>query len=356
MTLFAPLSIRDLTLRNRIAMAPMCQYSAHEGLPNDWHRVHLVSRAVGGAGLIITEATAVEARGRISPFDVGLWNDRQVDAWRPITRLIREHGAAPAVQLAHAGRKASTHRPWGAQQGAVAPEDGGWAVIGPTPEPFAAGYPVPEALDAGGIAQVVQAFAAAAERAVAAGFAAVELHAAHGYLLHSFLSPLVNTRTDGYGGSFAGRTRLLREVTQAVRAAIPVGMPLLVRLSATDWHEQGWTLDDSVQLACELHGLGADLIDCSSGGAVPGIAIPAEPGYQVFLAEGVRRRAQVFSGAVGLITEPAQAEAIVREGKADLVLLGRVLLRDPYWPLRAAQALGVSLEALVPPQYRRAFL
>ncbi|MBS3932922.1 MAG: NADH:flavin oxidoreductase/NADH oxidase [Truepera sp.] len=353
--LFAPLALRDLKLRNRIALSPMCQYSASEGLANDWHLVHLGGRAVGGVGLIISEATAVEARGRISPFDLGLWDDRQVEALRPLTRLIREHGAAPAVQLAHAGRKAGMPRPWDGRYGALSPSEGGWPVVGPTAEPFSADYSEPQALSEAGIAQITQAFADAAVRAVAAGYAAIELHAAHGYLLHSFLSPLSNTRQDGYGGGFAQRTRFLREVTVAVRTVIPTGMPLLVRLSATDWQEGGWTLDDSVRLAIDLKDLGVDLIDCSSGGVVPGVAIPTEPGYQVHLAEAVKQRAGVLSGAVGLITEAEQAEAIVRDGKADLVLLGRALLRDPYWPLQAAQALGVSLKELVPPQYWRAF-
>lgn len=352
--LFAPLALRSLKLRNRIGLSPMCQYLAVEGLANDCHLVHYGSRAVGGAGLIISEATAVEGRGRISPFDLGLWNDQQVDALRPITRLIREYGAAPAVQLAHAGRKASMPRPWDGRTGALSPSEGGWSVVGSTAKPFSTDYPEPQALSEAGIAQITQAFAEAALRAVAAGYAAIELHAAHGYLLHSFLSPLSNTRQDGYGGGFAQRTRFLREVTQAVRAVIPEGMPLLVRLSATDWQEGGWTLDESVRLAIDLKGLGVDLIDCSSGGVVPGGAAPTGPGFQVPLAEAVKQRAGVLSGAVGLITEAEQAEAIVRDGKADLVLLGRELLRDPYWPLRAAQALGVNLKELAPPQYWRA--
>ncbi len=353
--LFEPLELRDLRLRNRIAVSPMCQYSSEDGLANDWHLVHLGARAVGGAGLVIAEATAVEARGRISPRDLGLWNDEQVEGLRRVASFVRAQGAAAAIQLAHAGRKASTWHPWADRSGAVAPVDGGWSVVGPTGEPFDEDYPTPTALDAEGIAAVVRAFAAAAIRAEAAGFDAVEVHGAHGYLLHSFLSPLSNTRTDAYGGTFEGRTRLLREVVAAVRSAWPEGKPLLVRLSATDWADGGWSGDDTVRLAPLLAELGADLIDCSSGGVVPGVRIPLEPGYQVRYAERVRREAGVASGAVGRITRPDQAEAIVAQGQADLVLLARALLRDPHWPLHAAQTLGYAgAGAPWPPQYLRA--
>jgi len=340
--LFEPLRLRDLRLRNRVAMSPMCTYSADDGRASDWHLVHLGARAAGGVGLVVVEATAVEARGRISPFDLGLWRDDQVDGLRRITDFLRAQGAASAVQLAHAGRKASTHRPWAPGSGAVADEDGGWPVVGPTDEPFSPALRTPTALDGDGLARVVGAFADAAGRAHAAGFDAIEIHAAHGYLLHQFLSPLVNARGDGYGGDPAGRGRLLREVVGAVRAALPEGKPLLVRISASDWVEGGWSAEDSVRLAAELAGLGVDLIDCSSGGAVPGAKIPVSPGYQVPFAERVRREAGVASGAVGRITNAAQADAIIREGRADLVLLGKALLDDPQWAIRAARELRAA--------------
>jgi 2,4-dienoyl-CoA reductase-like NADH-dependent reductase (Old Yellow Enzyme family) len=338
--LFAPLRLRDLTLRNRVAMSPMCTYSAVDGHATDWHLAHLGARAVGGVGLVVVEATAVEPRGRISPYDLGLWDDRHVDGLRRIAAFVRSQGAAAAVQLAHAGRKASTHHPWSPQRGAVEDAAGGWPVVGPTPISFSPQLRTPAALAEEELPGVVAAFAAAAARADAAGFDAVELHAAHGYLLHQFLSPLVNDRDDGYGGDHAGRSRLLREVTAAVRSVWPVAKPLMVRISATDWHPDGWGLDDSVRLARELAALGVDLIDCSSGGAVPGVTIPADPAYQVPFAERIRREAGIPTGAVGRITEPAEADAIVREGRADLVLLGKALLRDPHWSLRAAIALG----------------
>jgi len=337
--LFEPLRLRDVALRNRVAMSPMCTYSAEDGRANDWHLVHLGARAAGGVGLVVVEATAVEARGRISPHDLGLWHDDQVDGLRRVTDFVRSQGAASAVQLAHAGRKASTHRPWSPASGAVADEDGGWPVVGATTEPFSPRLRTPAALDEGGIAQVVTSFVDAAARADAAGFDAVEVHAAHGYLLHQFLSPLVNTRRDGYGGGFEGRSRLLREVVRGVRSVLPEGKPLLVRISASDWADGGWSADDSVRLAVELAGLGVDLIDCSSGGAIAGVKIPVAPGYQVPFAERVRREAAVASGAVGRITTADQADAIVREGRADLVLLGKALLDDPQWAIRAAREL-----------------
>jgi 2,4-dienoyl-CoA reductase-like NADH-dependent reductase (Old Yellow Enzyme family) len=351
--LFDPFVMRGVILRNRIALSPMCMYSAPDeadvarggaplaGAARTAHVVHLASRAAGGAGLVLTEATAVEARGRISPQDLGLWDDAHVDGLRRVTAAIHDHGAAAGVQLAHAGRKAATYRPWAAAKGAVADADGGWPVVGPTAVPFSDALRAPRALRGDELPGVVAAFADAAARADAAGFDVAELHAAHGYLLHQFLSPLVNDRSDAHGGGFAGRTRLLREVVAAVRAVWPRDKPLWVRVSATDWVPGGWSADDTVRLARDLHADGVDLIDCSSGGAVPGVAIPVAPDYQVGFAERVRREAGVASGAVGRIAEPAQAAAIVADGRADVVLIGKQFLREPYWPLRAAQELGV---------------
>jgi 2,4-dienoyl-CoA reductase-like NADH-dependent reductase (Old Yellow Enzyme family) len=352
--LFDPLPLRGLTLRNRIALSPMCMYSAPDeaavargeaplaGVAQGAHLVHLASRAAGGLGLVLTEATAVEARGRISPQDLGLWDDRHVDGLRRVTAAIRDHGAAAGVQLAHAGRKAATYRPWATAKGGVPDEDGGWSVVGPTDDAFSAALRAPRALAADELPGVVAAFADAAARADAAGFEVVEIHAAHGYLLHQFLSPLVNDRSDAYGGGFEGRTRLLREVVAAVRTVWPEGKPLFVRVSATDWATDGWSADDTVRLARELAAAGVDLIDCSSGGAVPGVSIPVAADYQVGFAERVRREAGIASGAVGRIVAPAQAAAIVADGRADLVLIGKQLLREPYWALRAAQELGVA--------------
>ena len=352
--LFTPLALRGVTLPNRIALAPMCQYSAGpDGLPTDWHRVHLGSRAVGGAGLVITEATAVVPEGRISPQDTGLWSDAHVDAWRPITAFVAGQGAVPAVQLAHAGFKASTYRPWAPARGGVPDAEGGWTPVGPGDQPFVPEYRTPTALDEAGIAAVVDAFAGAAGRALDAGFAAVEIHAAHGYLLHEFLSPLTNRRTDSWGGDRAARMRLTLEVARAVRAAVGESVPVLTRISATDWTDDGWTVDDSVVLAGELAAAGVDLVDTSSGGAAVKASIPVGPGYQVPLAARIRRDAGVPTGAVGLIVEPEQAEQIVAGGEADLVLLGRELLRDPYWPRRAAAKLGAT--PTWPDQYARAF-
>ncbi|WDZ87496.1 NADH:flavin oxidoreductase/NADH oxidase [Micromonospora cathayae] len=350
--LFTPLTLRGVTLPNRVALAPMCQYSAEDGLPNEWHRVHLGSRAVGGVGLLLTEATAVLPEGRISPQDTGLWSGAHVDAWRPVTAFLTAHGSVPAVQLAHAGFKASTYRPWAPERGGVPDAEGGWTPVGPGAEPFVPDYRTPTALDAAGIDTVVEAFGTAAVRAVDAGFAAVEIHAAHGYLLHEFLSPLTNHRTDGYGGDRAGRMRLTLEVARTVRAAVGEDVPVLARISATDWVDDGWTVDDSVVLAGELARVGVDLVDCSSGGATARADIPVGPGYQVPLAARVRREAGVPTGAVGLIVEPEQAERIVADGEADLVLLGRELLRDPYWAHRAAAKLGAATSR--PQQYARA--
>jgi len=350
--LFDPLPLRSLTLPTRIAVSPMCQYSSTDGFATDWHLVHLGGRAVGGASLVFTEATAVTAEGRISPQDLGIWQDAHVEALARITRFIHQQGAHAGMQLAHAGRKASTWRPW-AGEGAVPASAGGWdEVVAPSALAFAPGYPEPRALDEAGVAGVVAAFAAAARRARAAGFGVVEIHSAHGYLLHEFLSPLANHRTDRYGGSFENRTRIVREVVAAVRAVWPEALPLFVRISATDWAEGGWDLEQSVELARALKGLGVDLVDCSSGGAVPGVRIPVGPGYQTPFAERIRQAAGIATGAVGMITEPVQAEHIVRTGQADLVILAREMLRDPYWPLRAARTLGRA--ASWPSQYLRA--
>ena len=349
-TLFEPLALRGITLKNRIIVSPMCQYSAVDGFANDWHLVHLGSRAVGGAGLILTEAAAVSPEGRISPEDLGIWQDEHVPMLRRINEFIIAQGSVPGVQLAHAGRKASTYRPWSGA-GAVPASAGGWPVVGPSAGPFADNYPQPEALNATGIQKVVADFRAAAQRALAAGFQVIELHAAHGYLLHEFLSPLSNQRTDAYGGSFENRIRLLLEVVAATREVWPAELPLLVRLSVTDWTEGGWNADESTQLAAMLKVRGVDLLDCSTGGNVPKAPIPVGPGYQVQFAESIRRETGLLTGAVGLITTPAEAEAILANGQADVVLLARAFLREPYFPLLAAQELGVAVEW--PAQYER---
>jgi 2,4-dienoyl-CoA reductase-like NADH-dependent reductase (Old Yellow Enzyme family) len=349
--LFQPITFRSLTARNRIAVSPMCQYSSVDGYATDWHVVHLGSRAVGGAGIVIAEATAVVPEGRISPGDLGIWSDDHLEGLRRVTRVIRDNGAIAAIQLAHAGRKASAARPW--DGGRQLPLDaGGWTTVAPSAEPFHPTDRPPHALTLEGIAAVRAAFEAATHRALAAGFEIIELHAAHGYLFHEFLSPLSNHRTDAYGGSFENRTRLLREVTQAVRAIVPESLPLFVRLSGTDWADGGWDADQTVALSRELKALGVDLIDCSSGGLTRAQQIPDAPGYQVPFAARVRREAGIASGAVGRITEPTQAEAILAAGEADLILLARELLRDPYWPIHAAKALGVP--APWPIQYVRA--
>ncbi len=349
--LFDPLTQRSLTVRNRIVVSPMCQYSCDDGLATDWHLVHLGSRAVGGVGAVFTEATAVTAEGRISPHDLGLWKDAHVPPLGRAAEFIVAHGACAGIQLAHAGRKGSTHRPW--DGGGVVPiEAGGWIPLGPTAEPFAPSFPTPRALDEAGIAGVIDAFRIAARRARTAGFQIAEVHAAHGYLLHEFLSPLVNTRTDRWGGSFENRARLTLEVTRAVRSEWPVELPVWVRISASDWAPGGWDVEQSAQLAVALREAGVDLIDCSSGGAVAHQKIASGPGYQVPFAAHIRAAARIATGAVGLITEPAQAHAILESGEADVVLLARAELRDPYWPLHAAQTLGVP--APWPSQYLRA--
>jgi 2,4-dienoyl-CoA reductase-like NADH-dependent reductase (Old Yellow Enzyme family) len=352
MKLFEPFQQRQLELRNRLVVSPMCQYSAVDGVPEHWHLVHLGSRAVGGAGAVIAEATAISAEGRISPGDVGLWNQAQLEAWQPITRFIRAQGAIAGVQLAHAGRKASAQRPWEGG-GSLSAEQGAWPTAAPSAIAFDAGWQVPQALDEAGIAAVVEQFRAAAQRSLQAGFQLVELHAAHGYLLHQFLSPLSNRRTDGYGGSFENRTRLVREVLVAVRDVWPADLPLWLRISATDWAEGGWDIEQSVRLAEQVKPLGVDLLDVSSGGLVPHVQIPVGPGFQVPFAAQIRRQTGMATGAVGMITEPAQAEAIVEQGEADVVLIARESLRNPYFPRHAAQHLGASV--IVPSQYQRAW-
>jgi 2,4-dienoyl-CoA reductase-like NADH-dependent reductase (Old Yellow Enzyme family) len=352
--LFSPLQIRDVTMRNRIGVSPMCQYScaARDGVATDWHLVHLGARASGGAGLVIAEATAVTPEGRISPGDLGLWEDRQTAPLARIAAFIESQGSVPGLQLAHAGRKASTPVPWEPEV-FVAEEAGGWVPVAPSALPFGEGHLTPAELSAAEIAAVPDRFADAAGRALEAGFRFVELHAAHGYLLHSFLSPVANRRTDAWGGAFENRIRLTVEVARAVRGRLGDGIPLAVRLSATDWLEGGWSVADSVVLARELAAVGVDVIDCSSGAIAPGEQIPVGPGFQVPLAETVRREAGIATAAVGYISDAKHADAVVRNGRADLVLIGRELLRNPSWPLHAALSLGAP--APVPAQYLRAF-
>ena len=351
--LFQSMSLRGINLRNRIAVSPMCQYSAINGTVQPWHLVHLGSRAVGGAGLVIAEASAVSAVGRISPADAGIWNDEHVVAWQPITHFISEHGAVAGIQLAHAGRKAATRSPFDDGQPAPDARADCWLPVAPSAVAFDDRHQTPVALDQVGIAAVVAEFRAAAQRSLDAGFELIELHAAHGYLLHEFLSPLSNRRNDRYGGSFENRIRITREVIAATREVWPERLPLLLRISATDWVEGGWDIEQSVALARAIRNDGVDLIDCSSGGNVPHAKIPLEPGYQVSFARRIREESDIATGAVGLITEPAQAEKIIADGDADLVLLARELLREPYWPRRAARELGV--EPPTPKQYQRAW-
>jgi 2,4-dienoyl-CoA reductase-like NADH-dependent reductase (Old Yellow Enzyme family) len=350
--LFAPITFRGLTLSNRIVVSPMCQYSSEDGFANDWHLVHLGSRAVGGAGLVFTEATAVLPEGRITPNDLGLWKDEHIAPLARIVDFLHAHGAHAGIQLAHAGRKASMSRPWDGERH-LSPAEQGWTnVAAPSPIAFSPRYAQPNELAAAEIADIPRAFAAAARRALTAGFDVIEIHAAHGYLLHEFLSPLSNQRTDNYGGSFENRIRLLLETVDVVRAELPERTPLFVRISCTEWTDGGFDLDQSVALARILKQHGVDLVDCSSGGNVPGATIPTGPGYQVPFAERIRREAGISTGTVGQITAPAQADQIVRSGQADLVLLAREMLRDPYWPLHAAQALGATIAW--PAQYLRA--
>jgi 2,4-dienoyl-CoA reductase-like NADH-dependent reductase (Old Yellow Enzyme family) len=350
--LFDPLVIRDITFANRVFVSPMCEYSSTDGFANYWHVVHLGSRAVGGAGLVLSEATAVLPEGRISPQDLGIWKDDHVEPLARIVRFIHEQGSVAGMQLAHAGRKASTYAP-GKGHGRIPESEGGWNnVVAPSELPFTEGYPMPQALSIDGIQNIVFAFAAAARPACEAGFRVIEIHAAHGYLIHEFLSPISNQRTDAYGGSFENRTRILREVVAAVRDSWPERAPLFVRISATDWMNGGWDIQQSVELARQLKELGADLIDCSSGGNVAHARIPVGPGYQTQFAEQIRREAGILTGAVGMITSPVQAEHVIVTGQADAVVIAREFLRDPYWPLRAARELGQAISW--PVQYLRA--
>lgn len=348
--LFAPMTLRGTTFANRVWVSPMCQYSSVDGHPTDWHLVHLGSFARGGAGLVMTEATAVSPEGRISPADAGIWTDAQAQDYRRITDFIRSQGSVPGIQLAHAGRKASTERPWEGH-GYVRPEDGGWQSVAPSPVAFG-DWPTPRALSTDDIAALVRAFADAARRSLDAGFEVAEIHAAHGYLAHEFLSPLSNTRTDEYGGDLAGRSRFLVEVVDAVRAVWPQGQPLFVRFSASDWVEGGWSVEETTQLTKQLAGHGVDLVDVSSGGLAPGAPITVGPGYQVPFARDIRAGSGVPVAAVGLITEPAQAERVLADGSADAVFLARALLREPSWPQRAAAELGGDVHW--PVQYGRA--
>jgi 2,4-dienoyl-CoA reductase-like NADH-dependent reductase (Old Yellow Enzyme family) len=350
--LFSPLELRGVTLRNRIAVSPMCEYSSIDGFANDWHLVHLGSRAVGGAGLVMTEATAVTADGRISPADLGIWQDGHVEMLARCASFIASQGAVAGIQLAHAGRKASSEVPWRGSR-ALSPAEGGWSPIhGPSAIAFRPGDPVPQAMDADAIRSVIDSFTVATTRALAAGFQVVELHAAHGYLVHEFLSPLSNTRDDEYGGSFENRTRFLRDIVAAVRTVWPEDLPLFVRISATDWLEGGWDIEQSIELARQLGPLGVDLFDCSSGGLAPGARIPIGPAYQTPFAERIRHETDMLTGAVGMITEARQADEIIRSGRADIVLLAREMLRDPYFAMHAAKELGA--EVRWPEQYLRA--
>ncbi|MBC6989887.1 NADPH dehydrogenase NamA [Hymenobacter sp. BT491] len=349
--LFSPLRLRGLELKNRIVVSPMCEYSSQDGFANDWHLVHLGSRAVGGAGLIIFEATAVSPEGRITPDDLGIWKDEHIEMLKRITSFIESQGSVSGVQLAHAGRKASTSSPW--KGGVKVPEDqGGWQTVAPSALPFSDAYPMPVALDEAGIQKVLDDFRAATKRCLEAGFKVIEIHAAHGYLLHEFFSPLSNQRTDHYGGSFENRIRLLLEVVAAVREIWPTDHPLFVRISATDWTEGGWSIEDSVALANVLKTKDVDLIDASTGGNVPNARIPVGPGYQVEFAARIRQETGIPTGAVGIITDARQAETILENNQADLIIMAREFLRDPYFPLHAAQELGADVPW--PVQYERA--
>jgi 2,4-dienoyl-CoA reductase-like NADH-dependent reductase (Old Yellow Enzyme family) len=349
--LFSPFKLRSVEFSNRIGVSSMCQYSSADGFATDWHLVHLGARAQGGAGLVMVEASAVTPEGRISDGDLGIWKDEHIAQLKRIVEFLHGQGARAGIQLAHAGRKASMSVPFGGER-LLKPEEGGWQTVGPSAVAFSPTYSVPRALDQAGIDATIDAFSAAAKRVLTAGFDVIEIHAAHGYLLHQFLSPLANQRTDGYGGSLENRMRLALQVTERVRAAWPEHLPLFVRISATDWVDGGWNADESMELARQLKKRGVDLVDCSSGGMVPGAQIPVGPGYQVPFAERIRREGAIATAAVGMITEAAQANEIVAEGKADLVMLAREMLRDPNWPVHAAAALGEA--ASWPKQYLRA--
>ena len=351
--LFEPIQIKSLELRNRIIVSPMCEYSSKDGFSNDWHLVHLGSRAVGGAALVITEATAVSPEGRISPDDLGIWKDEHIDGLKRITNFIEAQGSIAGTQLAHAGRKASHASPW--KGGKMIPiEDGGWETVGPDTIPFRDGERTPVFLDKLGIAKVIDDFREAAKRALLAGFKVIEIHAAHGYLIHEFFSPLSNKRSDEYGGSFDNRIRILLEIIDSIRQVWPNELPLFVRISASDWTEGGWTLDESIRLCSILKTKGVDLVDCSSGGNIPNAKITVGPGYQVHFAEAIKRETGILTGAVGMITTPQQAEEIISSKKADAVIIAREFLRDPYFPLHAAKVLDVDMKW--PVQYERAKL
>ncbi len=349
--LFSPLQIKNVRLKNRIVVSPMCQYSAVNGVPNDWHLVHLGTRAVGGAGLIIAEATAVSPEGRISPDDLGIWNDEQTEAFKKITTFIKQQNSVPAIQLAHAGRKASTYAPWKGK-GEVKIENGGWQTIAPSPEKFIEDFPEPKEMTNQDIQITIENFRKAAIRSVEAGFEIIELHFAHGYLAHQFLSPFSNFRKDEFGGSLENRTRFALEIARTAKNSIPENFPLFVRISATDWAENGWNLEQSIYLVKKLKEIGIDLIDCSSGGNLPYAKIPVAPGYQVQFAEKIKKETGILTGAVGMITDPIQAEEILSEEKADMILMAREFLRNPYWCFNAAKILNVEID--FPDQYVRA--
>ncbi len=351
--LFSHFKIRGTEFKNRIAVSPMCQYSSINGMPTDWHFVHLGSRAVGGAALVIQEATAVSPEGRISPDDAGIWSDEHSEAYKKITSFIKTQNSIPGIQIAHAGRKASTYSPWKGE-GEVPKLNNGWKTIAPSSIPFNNNYPIPKEMDLKEIASVIEKFKSGAERAVKAGFEVIELHLAHGYLVHEFLSPLSNKRKDKYGGSLLNRCRIALQIADAVRNVIPESIPLFARISSTDWVEGGWDIEQSIYLAKKLKENGVDLIDCSSGGNAVKASIPAGPGYQVHFAERIRNEAEINTGAVGLITSPEQAEQILKTGQADIVIIAREMLRNPYWPLYAARILHEDVEW--PKQYFRAKL
>jgi 2,4-dienoyl-CoA reductase-like NADH-dependent reductase (Old Yellow Enzyme family) len=348
--LFSTFRLRELEFKNRVFVSPMCQYSSQDGMPNDWHLVHLGSRAAGGAALVVVEATAVSPEGRISPHDSGIWSDAHAQAFQPITAFIKSQGAAPGIQISHAGRKASTDTPWRGGK-PLGTSQGAWETIAPSPMPFGH-YPAPREMTRQDIEAVVAQFADATRRSLDAGFEVIEIHMAHGYLLHEFLSPLSNLREDEYGGDLAARARFPLQVAETVRRIWPDHLPVFVRISATDWAEGGWDLAQSIEFSRWLQSIGVDLIDCSSGGLVPGVKIPVEPGYQVPFASAIRKEVGIATGAVGMITEPLQAEEIISGGDADAVFLARALLRDPYWPLQAAKQLGADVAW--PVQYVRA--
>ncbi len=347
--LFSPIKIRSIELKNRIVVSPMCQYSSIDGMPTDWHFVHLGSRAVGGAALVIAEATAVSPEGRISPDDAGIWSDEHAEAYKKITDFIKSQNSIPGIQLAHAGRKASTFSPW---KGTGAVIHGGWQTIAPSPIPFADNYPMPREMDKQDIQMVINQFKLAAERSIEAGFQLIELHMAHGYLVHEFFSPLSNFRKDEYGGSLENRCRIAIEIARIVRNVIPPDIPLFVRISSTDWSEDGWDIKQSVKLSGWLKEEGVDAIDCSSGGNIPKAEIPLGPGYQISFSEEIKKQVNILTAGVGLITSPEQAENIIRTGQADFVVLAREMLRNPYWPLYAAEKLRTDVKW--PNQYLRA--